>query len=171
MSCNCNKNGKTVLNSILVSGVSTATSQVYALDFTHWLCGNRKICINSSYPLSGLINFNVVDIVSLGQNTWNVSIGYTGQVTYLPFVRGCNPCCDPCPKTDFIFGQFTVPVNSATAPTVTLSTTGANVVVSPANVEDCCNITNAVEIETVLTVSTGAVAAALEENPLITAKK
>lgn len=69
MSCNCNKNGKTVLNSILVSGVSTATSQVYALDFTHWLCGNRKICINSSYPLSGLINFNVVDIVSLGQNT------------------------------------------------------------------------------------------------------
>lgn len=170
MSCNCEKNGKTVLNSILLSGVPTATTQVYALDFTHWLCGNRKICINSSYPLSGAMNFNVIDVVSLGQNTWNATISYTGQVSYLPHVRGGNQCCDPCPKSDFVYGQFTVPVNSVTAPTVTLNTTGAKVVVSPANVDDCCNITNAVEIETVLTVTTAA-PASLEEASVMTAKK
>lgn len=156
MSCKCEGNGKTVLNSILLSGVPTATSQVYALDFTHWLCGNRKICINSSFPLSGVLMFHVADITFLGQNTYDVTINYTGQVSYLPYVKGgCNPCCEPCPKTDYIFGQFTVPVISATGvPTVVINTTGALVVVSPANVEDCCNVTNAVDIETVITVAT-----------------
>lgn len=161
---NCNKNGKTVLNSILLSGVPTATSQVYALDFTHWLCGNRKICINGSYPLIGSMNFQVRDVTFIGQNTYNVTIGYNGQVSYLPYVKGCNPCCDPCPKSDFVFGQFTVPVISATGvPTVTLNTTNSIVVVSPANVDDCCNVTNAVEIETTLTVGVTSPAALSEE--------
>lgn len=51
MSCNCETNGKTVLNSILTAGVGTVTSKTYALDFTHWLCGkSTQICPLCSNP-------------------------------------------------------------------------------------------------------------------------
>lgn len=156
MSCSCKKNGATYLNSIIPveNGTSVATQQQYYLDFTHYLCNNRKICVTGSYPLIASLTYQVKDVSYVGQKTYAATIVYSGQVSYLPYQKGCNPCCDPCPKSDFIFGSFSVPVYSATGvPTVDLDTANQNILVSPANVEDCCNITNAVELETTLIVN------------------
>lgn len=160
MSCNCNSNnGKTYINSILPlpKAVASATSTTYVFDLTHYLCGNRKLCINAAYPLSAVLNYQVQSIEPVGNGAYDCTILCTGQCTYMPYKCGCNSCnpcnncnpCNICPQTDYIFCQFNIPLTSETVPTLTAGIA----VCDPANVSDCCNTTNAVSISSSLLVS------------------
>jgi hypothetical protein len=159
--CKCKKNGETNFQSINLVPTATpsATSQEYMLDLVHYLCGNRKVCINGSYPLQGVLNCTVDGSpVSVGNNAYAVTVNVTGSVNYKPYVQGC---CDVCPKQDFVGLKLTIPVYSATGvPTVTLSTAGSVVYTTAIATQDCCSITNEVRMLTSLIVTTTPPAAA-----------
>lgn len=152
--CKC-RNGETVLTSLAVvpTGTQSATSQEYMLDLTHYLCGNRKVCIGGNYPLQGVLNFTLDGApVSVGNDAYAVTVNVTGSVNYKPYVQGC---CNVCPKQDFVGLKLTIPVYSATGvPTVTLSTAGSVVNTTAIATQDCCSITNEVRMLTSLIVTT-----------------
>jgi hypothetical protein len=152
--CKC-RNGETVLTSLAVvpTGTQSATSQEYMLDLTHYLCGNRKVCIGGNYPLQGVLNFTLDGApVSVGNDAYAVTVNVTGSVNYKPYVQGC---CNVCPKQDFVGLKLTIPVYSATGvPTVTLSTVGSVVNTTAIATQDCCSITNEVRMLTSLIVTT-----------------
>lgn len=158
--CKCNnKDGQTILTKNVVPNAKAASGgTIYALDFLHYLCHNRRICVNSQYPLSGSVSFNVGEITSIGQSVYAVVINYVGSITFIPYQK-CVPtsCCTdkiPCAVSEPIFGSEVFYVFSETTPTVTVDTTGAITVVEPANITDCCTVTNAVNIYTTMTVNT-----------------
>lgn len=155
--CKCKKNGDTVLQSInlVPTGTLTATSQEYMLDLVHYLCGNRKVCINGSYPLQGVLNFAVNGSpISIGNNAYEVTIDVTGSVNYRPYIPNC---CDPCPRQDFVGLKIVVPVYSATGvPTVTLDSASSIVATSAVATQDCCSVTNEIRMVTSLIVNTTA---------------
>lgn len=154
--CKCQKNGETFLKQILPVPDSSPSSSVetYYLSLVHFLCGNRKICVNASYPLTGDMHYKIQDVSFLGQNTYGVTVLAYGEVHYVPYIPNNGQCCSPCPKVDYIFEQFTIPVyNRQGAPNVNICNESSVVDVSPANVKDCCSVTNAVQIDTVFSVS------------------
>lgn len=146
MNCNSN-NGMTYVNTCIPAPGATATDATYVLDLTHYLCGNRKVCVNASYPITADLNYQVRGVEAVGNDTFNCEILVYGTCTYQPHKMGCN--CSSCPVTDNIWAVLSVPVTAATSPTLTPGTS----VCGPANVRDCCNVTNAVSITTSFNVS------------------
>lgn len=145
MACNC-KNGQTFLNSCVPVAGGTATSSTYLIDMTHYTCGNRKLCVNGFYPPAANLSAQVIGVPqSVGNDTYVCDILITGTVTYMPYKRGQSQCgcCQPCPETENIYCTVSVPVSAATVPTLTV---GTPVIASPTNVQDCCNVTNAVSV-------------------------
>ncbi len=142
----CNNNGQTYVNTCIPAPGATAESAVYVVDLTHYTCGNRKICANGAYPVTANLNYRVIGAPqSVGNNTWQVDVLITGQVTYMPYVQGQNRCgcgCNACPVTENIWASVSVPVASATTPLVE----GGEAIAQPTNLRDCCSITNAVSI-------------------------
>ena len=151
MSCN-NNNGLTTVNTCIPAPGATATDATYVLDLTHYLCGNRKVCTNAAFPITANLNYQVRDVESEGNDIYNCEILVYGTCTYMPYKAGCNSCCTPCPQTDNIWVVLSVPVTASTEPTITAGTCSC----SPANVRDCCNVSNAVSIRTSFNVSQGA---------------
>lgn len=153
MACNCN-NGQTYLNSIVPVPGATADSATYVMDLTHYTCGNKKICINGAFPITADLNYKVLSVESCGNDCYNCDILCTGTVTYMPYRQGqncgCGCQCNPCPVTENVWTTISVPVTSADIPTVTKGIANC----SPANVKDCCNVTNAMSITTSFTVAT-----------------
>lgn len=153
MACNCN-NGQTYLNSLVPLPGATAASATYVMELTHYTCGNRKICINGAFPLTANLNYTILGIQSVGNNAYNLDVLVSGTCTYMPYRQGQNCGCgcqgSPCPVTENIWTTISVPVASETEPTITAGTCK----VSPANVKDCCNVTNAVAITTSFNVAT-----------------
>lgn len=158
--CKCRKNGATIAQSVtaIPTGTASATTQEYAVDMQHYLCGNKKICVNGQFPLSGVVNFSLAGTpVSIGNDAYLCTINVTGSLTYEPFVQGC---CNVCPKQDYIGLQITVPVYSTTGvPTVVLSNTASVVNCSPIAYH-CCDITSVVRMQTSFVVTTTPPAAA-----------
>ena len=142
----CNNNGRTYVNTCIPAPGATAESATYVVDLLHYTCGNRKICANGAYPITADLNYRVVGAPqSVGNGTYQCDVLITGQVTYMPYVNGQNRCgcdCNICPVTENIWATVSVPVSSATVPTVTKGTAIAN----PTNLKDCCSVTNAVSI-------------------------
>lgn len=150
MSCRCKSNGATYLNEIMpLPAAAASTTATYVIDLTHYLCGNRKICINSAYPPAADLKYQVQEVVGVGNGAYNATILCTGTLTYQPYYHNCANGCTPCPVSEGIVCQFTVPVTSATAPTLT----AGSCVVSPANVQECCTLCNAVQMEASLIVA------------------
>jgi len=154
MACSC-KNGQTYLNSCIPVSGGTAEDTKYMIDMTHYTCGNRKICVNGFYPITAILNSQVVGTPqSIGNDTYVCDILVTGQVTYMPYKRGqqnCG-CCQPCPVNENIYCTVSVPVSSSEIPVLTMGTT----VATPTNVQDCCNVTNAVSLVCSIDVVSGA---------------
>ena len=140
-----NLNGRTFVNTILPVPGATDADATYVVDLTHYTCGNRKICANGAYPISSQLAAQVYNAPrSVGNDAYVVDILLTGTVSYMPYRNGQNACgcgCQ-CPETENVWAIVSVPVASATAPTVTAGTVLAN----PANLSDCCNVTNAVSL-------------------------
>lgn len=77
-------------------------------------------------------------------------------VGYMPYSNGQNTCgcnsCNRCPVTENVWTTLSVPVTSATTPTITAGVCEC----APANLRDCCNVTNAMSITTSFNVAAGA---------------
>lgn len=148
MSCNSN-NGMTYVDTCIPAPGATATDATYALDLTHYLCGNKKVCINGAFPITANLQYQAQRVENVGNDTYICDILVSGSCTYMPYKQGCSSCCQPCPQTENIWCTVSVPVTAATLPTLTAGTC----VCSPANVRDCCNVTNAVSVRTSFNVS------------------
>ena len=143
MACN-NYNGQTFVNTCIPAPGATATNATYVVDLSHYTCGNRKICANGAYPVTAELNYKAVGSPqSVGNDAYVQDILITGTCTYMPYRQnqGCGCGCN-CPVTENIWATVSVPVSSATAPTVTAGET----IASPTNLRDCCSITNAVSL-------------------------
>lgn len=142
---NCNYNGQTYVNTCIPAPGATATDATYVVDLTHYTCGNRKICANGAYPVTADLSYRLSGAPqSVGNDAYVQDILITGTCTYMPYRNGQNACgcgCQ-CPVTENIWATVSVPVSSATAPTVTAGDT----IASPTNLRDCCSITNAVSL-------------------------
>ena len=141
----CNNNGQTYVDTCIPAPGATAESATYVVDLTHYTCGNRKICANGAYPVTADLNYRVVGTPqSIGNDTYQCDILITGVVNYMPYVSGQTRCggCNPCPVTENVWATVSVPVSSATVPTLTKGAALAQ----PTNLRDCCSITNAVSI-------------------------
>jgi len=140
-----NYNGQTFVNTCIPAPGATATNATYVVDLTHYNCGNRKLCANGAYPVTANLSFKAVGAPqSVGNDAYVQDILITGTVTYMPYRNGQGSCgcgCN-CPVTENIWATVSVPVSSATAPTVTAGET----IAAPTNLRDCCSITNAESI-------------------------
>ena len=137
----CYQNGQTFVNTCVPAPGATAADATYVVDLTHYLCGNRKVCANGAYPLSGDLKYRALDAPqSVGNDSYVLDVLITGDVTYMPYRQ--NSCECACPKTDNIYATVSVPCGSATAPTIT----AGMVIASPTNMKDCCSVTNAVSL-------------------------
>lgn len=146
MACNCNnRNGETYVNTLVPVPGGTATDTDYVIDMTHYLCGNRKVCANSAFPISCNLNYQVLSVDAVG-DVYVANIFISGQVNYKPYRNGSNACgCDDnCYKTDNIWASISVPVTTAATPTVT----GGAVRCAATNLRDCCSVSNAVSLVT-----------------------
>ncbi len=153
MACNC-KNGTTEIDFLTLVPGGTAADATYVLNLTHYTCGNRKICASGYFPITSDLRYQVMGTPNdLGNGTYCCEVLCSGTVTYMPYKCGCNnQCpCNQCPVTDNVFVTFCVPCE-ATTPTIT----AGNVVATPTNLKDCCNVTNAVALSTSFNVATGA---------------
>lgn len=138
----CNYNGQTFVNTCIPAPGATAENATYVVDLTHYTCGNRKICANGAYPVTGDLKYKALGAPqSVGNDTFVQDILITGDVTYMPYRYGQNNCCQ-CPVTENIWATVSVPVGSAAASTIT----AGEVIASPTNMRDCCSITNAVSL-------------------------
>lgn len=146
MSCN---NGKTVVVSLTTIPGGAAADASYLLSLDHYLCGNRKICINEMYPLTA--NLNAAPIgqpIDVGNGAFCQEVLITGTITYIPYVCGCD--CNVCPRTENIYVTVCLPCSSNVVPKVGIGES----VAAPTNVRACCNITNACAITTSINVAT-----------------
>ena len=141
----CN-NGTTNVNTCIPVPGATATDATYVIDLTHYLCGNRKVCANSAFPIAANLSYQVLSVDDLGNDAYNANIFITGQVSYKPYRCGGNNygCEDNCYRTDNIWATVSVPVTTATAPTITAGTCKC----MPTNMSECCSVSNAVSIVT-----------------------
>ena len=138
-----NLNGRTILNAVIPAPGATATDATYVVDLTHYTCGNRKICANGAYPISCQLSYQVYNAPrSVGNDTYVVDVLATGTVSYMPHRNGQGDYGCNCPVTENVWAVVSVPVSSATVPTITAGTVLAN----PTNLSDCCNLTNAVSL-------------------------
>lgn len=140
-----NYNGQTFVNTVIPVPGATAADATYVVDLTHYTCGNRKICANGAYPVTGQLSYKAVGAPQpVGNGAFVQDILITGTCTYMPYRNGQNACgcgCN-CPVTENIWATVSVPVASATAPTIT----AGEVIAAPTNLRDCCSITNAVSL-------------------------
>lgn len=151
--CKCN-NGKTELDfQTLVAG-GTAANATYIIGLTQYVCGNRRMPIDTStHPVVADLKASVVGApVDLQNGTFCCEVQLLGTMTYRP----CG-CCEP--KSVFVNKQFCVPCSSLTPPTLTLG----NVVAVPEPIpyyDGCCqgtlNSTNRAALTMSLNVTTGA---------------
>ena len=141
MSC---YNGQTFVNTCIPVPGATATDATYVVDLTHYTCGNRKLCANAAYPIAGNLSYRALGAPqSVGNDAYVLDVLISGTCTYMPYRNGQSYGCGcNCPVTENIYATVSVPVASATAPTIT----AGDVIASPANLKDCCNITNAVSL-------------------------
>lgn len=140
----CNYNGQTFVNTCIPAPGSTAADATYVVDLTHYTCGNRKLCANGAYPVTGDLKYKAVGAPqNVGNDTYVQDVLITGTCTYMPYKQGQNCGCGcNCPVTENVWATVSVPVSSATSPTIT----AGDVLASPTNLRDCCNITNAVSL-------------------------
>lgn len=134
---------------------ASTTASLFGLSLMHILCENRRICINSSFAPTANLNYSVGTIQAVGNDVYAVEVFISGTITYLPYravPSGCTPCGNVCPKSEPIYSKVIVYVYSTTVPTIAVAGSGT-IVVNPANVADCCTITNAVQLLTEFTLT------------------
>lgn len=126
------------------TGTASATSAIYLVDIRHRLCGGRRVCINGSVPPTSEVSFAVTGTpVSVGNNTYMVTVIASGATLYQPYKSQCGCSCN---KQDYFNEVFEIPVYSATGVPVVTVSAGDVVATKPLPLEDCCNVTSIVSV-------------------------
>ena len=145
----------TAVASVVAFSPTSTTAALFGLSLTHILCNNRRICVNPSFTPTANLNYSIGSITAVGNDVYAVEVLMSGNLTYLPHRPvpcGCTPCGDICPVSEPIYSKVIVYVYSTTVPIITVAGSGT-IVVNPANVADCCTITNAVQLLTEFTLT------------------
>lgn len=140
MSCNCNKIQPAVITPTLAAG-SVASPYYVLVNISQRLC--FPTCVERTPVFNPTYSLKSVAQVATGQ--YVATIHVEGIVSYVQCNGGCN-----CTKQQPISQDFTVPIASATAPTVSIEQ-GAAVNVIAAN--GCQNCSRAFVSETPLTIT------------------
>ena len=134
----CNKINAAVITPVLAAGSSESPYYVQ-VNISQRLC--KKTCVGKTPVFNP--QFSLVGYDSVGTGQYVATIHIEGIVSYLP----CNGSC--CTKQQPISQDFTIPIASATAPTITIAQgTSVNAVVATA----CKPCTRTFVSETPLTI-------------------
>lgn len=140
MSCNCNKIQPAVITPTLAAG-SVASPYYVLVNISQRLC--FPTCVERTPVFNPTYSLKSVAQVATGQ--YVATLHVEGIVSYVQCNGGCN-----CTKQQPISQDFTVPIASATAPTVTIAQ-GAAVNTVAAN--GCQSCSRAFVSETPLTIT------------------
>ncbi len=124
---NCNKIQPAAITPVLAAG-SVASPFAYAVNLSQRLC--NPTCADNT-PIFDP-KFSLVSVVLVSGTTYMATIKVEGTIFYTP----CNgsQCCT---KSQMLSQEFTIPVTSATAPTVTLTQGGTVNSVAASGCQSC----------------------------------
>lgn len=153
---NYSLNGQTFVNNVIPSCGCKEDEPKFLLDLVHFLCGNRKLCVDSIHPITSELSAKLLNCpIDVGNDLYDAEILISGTVTYIPYRCGnqYNQCsCNQCPITDNVWAIVNVPISKENIKEIKLG----NVIVEPTNVKDCCRVTNAVSLVTSMQITTSA---------------
>lgn len=131
------------INATLAAG-SVASPFYYQVNITESLCKNS--CGNATPDFNP--TFVLLGYTSVGTNQYVANISVRGTISYIPC--GGGKCCT---KSQLVFGTFSVPFYSETAPTSVAISQGA--CVSDVSVSGCNSCGNTFVCEIPLTLTLG----------------
>lgn len=106
-----NKIQPAVITPVLAAG-STASPYYYLVNISQRLCS--PTCVDDTPVFSPL--FSLVSLTNVGTGQYVATIRVQGIISYVPCNGGC--CCT---KTQPLSQEFAIPIASATAPTVAIT--------------------------------------------------
>lgn len=112
MSCNCNKIQPAVITPTLAAG-SVASPYFVLVNITQRLC--FPTCVEQNAPVFNP-RFSLKSVAQVATGQYVATIHVEGIISYVRCNGGCN-----CTKQQPLSQDFTVPIASATAPTVTIT--------------------------------------------------
>lgn len=140
MSCNCNKIQPAVITPTLAAG-SVASPYFVLVNISQRLC--FPTCVDRTPVFNPAYSVKSVALVAAGQ--YVATLHVEGIISYVQCHGGCN-----CTRQQPISQDFTVPIASATEPTVTITQgTAVNTVAS----NGCQNCSRSFVSETPLTLT------------------
>lgn len=126
-SCNCNKIQPAVITPTLAAGSTTSPYGVL-VNITQRLC--FPACVERTPVFAPRFSFKSVAQVAAGQ--YVATIHVEGIISYVQCHGGCN-----CTKQQPLSQDFTVPIASATSPTVTIAQGEAVNTIATSGCQDC----------------------------------
>lgn len=142
MSCNCNKIQPAVITPVLAVG-SVASPYFVQVNISQRLC--YPTCLQNTPVFNP--RFSLVSVSQVGTGQYIAEIHAEGIISYVPCNGGCA-----CTKQQPLSQNFTIPIYSATAPTVTIAQ-GASV--NAMAVTGCQSCGRSFVSETPLTITIG----------------
>ena len=109
--CNCNKIQPAVITPVLALG-STASPYFVQVNISQRLC--FPTCVANKPVFTP--HFSLVGVSQVGTGQFMATVRVEGIISYVP----CNGGCD-CTKQQPLSQEFTIPISSITAPTVTIA--------------------------------------------------
>lgn len=107
----CNKNQAAVITPVLAAG-SVASPYFYQVNITQRLC--FPTCVTNTPVFAP--QFSIVSLATVGKGQYVATLHVEGIVSYTPYNGGCG-----CNKQQPISQDFTIPIQSSSVPTVTIS--------------------------------------------------
>lgn len=107
----CNKIQPAIITPVLAAG-STTSPYFFQVNISQRLC--EKTCAETTPVFAP--RFSLRSVATVGTGQYVATIHVEGIIAYVP----CNGGCD-CTKQQPLSQDFTIPIKSATAPTVTLA--------------------------------------------------
>lgn len=141
----CNKVQPAVITASLAAG-STASPYQYAVNISQRLC--YPTCVDQVPVFAP--QFSLVSVSQVSTGVYMATIQVQGIISYIPCNGGCG-----CTKTQPVSQTFTIPIASATAPTVKIDS-GSTVNSVSASACQTCSRAFVSETPLAVTVSTAA---------------
>ena len=110
MSCNCNKIQPATITPVLAVG-SVASPYFVQVNISQRLC--YPTCVQQTPVFNP--RFSLVSVSQVGTGQYMATVRVEGIISYVPCGGGCE-----CTKQQPLSQEFTIPIASTTAPTVTI---------------------------------------------------
>lgn len=109
--CNCNKIQPAVITPVLALG---STTSPYFVEVNI----SQRLCFSTCVEKTPVFNpsFTLVSLSQVGTGQYMATIRVEGIISYVP----CNGGCE-CTRQQPLSQEFSIPIASATAPTVTIT--------------------------------------------------